>query len=436
MGKKSDINMFEGKRLLLIGATSYFIDVIKEARKMGIVTIVTDFNPNAAAKKYADIAYDINTVDKESILQLAIKENVDGIFVAWSDANLYTAQYVCEKLKKPFYATKEQLDCAVNKDMFKQMCIRNGVPVTKQYYLDDKFSREDLDKILYPVIMKPVDNGGSRGVSVCENEEELLSAYKKAMAYSKRGKIIVEEYIENKGRTFSVKYILRDGEPYLLSVGDRKVLNSEKGEALITSAAVYPAIFTEKYMEKMDDLTKSMLKNEGFRNGQLFIEGIFDGEEFYFYEMGYRLSGGITYHITDRLTGINGMRMLIKFALKGEMCTILETKKIDPLMNSGAACSFAILMKTGTVTEIQGLDIIQDMSEVVDITQYYQVGQTVEEKDIGNVGQMFARLTVIGKTRESVADTISKIEERLHIIDENGNEMFIKTFDTTMIIER
>lgn len=425
-----------GKKLLLIGATSYFVDVIKAAHELGITTVVTDYNPNAIAKKYADIAKNVNTVDYEAILKLAIEEEVDGVFVGWSDVNLFTAQYVCEKMNFPFYATRDQLRCAVNKDMFKQMCIRNNVPTTKQYILNGEFRQEDLDKIEYPVIVKPVDNGGSRGVTVCESEIELKEAYVKALNYSTRGKIIVEQFLENNGRTFSVKYIIREGVPYLLSVGDRKVLNSEKGQALITSAAVYPATFTQEYIDKMDTITKEMLRNEGFKNGQLFIEGIYDGENFYYYEMGYRLSGGITYRITDALTGINGMKMLIRFALTGEMCSEQEARRIDPFMNKGAACSFAILMGRGKIKEIRGIEEIKKIKEVIDITQYYGVGQTVEERDIGNIGQMFARLSIIADTRERVAQVIDYIEKNLHIIDENNEEMFLKTFDTSMIIRR
>ena len=425
-----------GKKLLLIGATSYFVDVIQEAHKLGVSTIVTDYNPDAIAKQFADIAYNIDTVDKEAVLELAIKEKVDGVFVGWSDVNLYTAQYVCERLGFPFYATREQLDCSVNKDLFKQMCMRNRVPVTKQYHLDESFSPADLKKMEYPVIVKPVDNGGTRGVSVCENETELIDAYKKALSYSKKGRIIVEQFLENSGRTFSVKYIIRDGEPYLLSVGDRKVLNSEKGKALITSAAVYPATFTDRYIQLMDEKAKNMLRNEGFQNGQLFIEGIPQKDGFLFYEMGYRLSGGITYRITDALTGINGMRMLISFALTGEMCSADDVKRIDPFMNGGAACSFAVLMKQGTIAKVVGMEAVKAMPEVIDVTEYYKIGQQVEERDIGNVGQMFARLTVIGKDREAVAMAVDNIENTVHIISECGQEMFIKSFDPSMILER
>lgn len=429
------MNRFEGKRLLLIGATSYFIDVIREAKKMGIYTICTDYNPNAIAKKYADKSYDVNTVDHEAILKLAKAENIDGIFVAWSDANLYTAQYVCEQLGMQFYATKEQLDCAVNKDYFKQMCRDHGVPCTKQYHLDETLKREDLDRIEYPVIVKPVDNGGSRGISVCNCEEELTVAFEKALSYSKRKRVIVEQFMENHGKTISVKYLIRNGVPYLLSVGDRRVLDAHDGKALITSAAIYPASITQHYKETLDEKVRQMLITMGFQNGQLFMEAIPAEDGIYFYEMGYRLSGGITYHITDSLTGINGMRMLINFALSGEMCDEETAKRIDPFMQGKAACSFAILMKQGTVTQIKGMEEIRQNENVLDVTQYYKEGMTVEPRDVGNVGQMFARITTIGKNREDLVHVINKIEDTLSILDENGDDMFLRAFDPDLILE-
>ncbi len=422
-----------GKRLLLIGATSYFIDVIRAAKEMGIITICTDYNPNAVAKPYADIVADVNTVDHEAVLALARKETVDGVFVSWSDANLYTAEYVCREMGLPFYATKEQLDCAVNKDLFKAMCREYGVPCTREYQLTADFSPEDLARIEYPVIMKPVDNGGSRGVTVCNNQQELQAAYHKAMSYSRRQRMILEQFMENAGKTVSVKYLLRDGVPYLLSVGDRRVLDARQGKALITSAAIYPASYTQRYIETTDEKVKRMLVGKGFQNGQLFLEAIPTEDNFYFYEMGYRLSGGITYHITDALTGINGMKMLINFALTGEMCDASTALRIDPRMGGGAACSFAILLRQGTVTRIEGLEALHNNPKVIDITQYYFEGMEVEPRDIGNVGQMFARITTIGESREDLEHTVRMIQETLRIYDQFGENMFLKSFDPAEI---
>lgn len=422
------------RKLLLIGATSYFVDVIKTAKKMGIYTICTDYNPNAVAKKYADKAVNINTVDYEQMLELAKAEQIDGVFVAWSDVNLYTAEYVCSKLHLPFYATKKQLDCAVNKDMFKGMCRKYGIPCTKEYPLTEEFCEDDLRRIEYPVIVKPVDNGGSRGITVCTNENELKKAFRKALSYSKRKKVIVEQFLENRGMTVSVKYLICDGTPYLLSVGDRRVLDIHKGKALITSAAIYPADSTKTYMDILDEKVKKMLIQEKFKNGQLFLEAIPAENTFYFYEMGYRLSGGITYHITDALTGVNGMKMLINFALTGKMCDEEMKYKIDPFMGNKAACSFAILLKKGTITRIEGIEIIKGNPNVLEITQYYYEGMRVKTGDIGNVGQMFARLTIIGQSREELERTIRKIQTTIKIYDENGKDMFLRTFDSRVVV--
>lgn len=428
-------NTFANKKLLLIGATSYFVDAIKIAKQMGLYTICTDYNPNAIAKKYADLSYDVDTTDKEAILKLAIENSVDGIFVGWSDINLYTAQYVCEKLHLPFYAEKHQLDCTINKDMFKDMCRRNGVPCTKEYKVTEEFLKDDLGKIEYPVIVKPVDNGGTRGISVCNDLDELKIAYKKALSYSKKKKIIVEQFLENKGKTISVKYIIRRGKPYLLSIGDRRVLDAHHGNALITSASIYPASITEKYIKTLDKKVKEMLEREGFKNGQLFMEAIPADDGIYFYEMGYRLSGGITYRITDKLTGINGLKMLINFAMTGEMCTEEEANLIDPFMQHKAACSFAVLMSEGTISRIEGLEDVKTMRNVIDCTQYYRIGETVEKKDIGNVGQMFARITTVGNTRMECAETVKEIQNLLKIISTEEKNMFLTSFNAEDILE-
>ena len=141
------MNNYKGKKLLFIGATAYACDFIKLAKEQGIYTIVTDYNPNAPAKKITDKCYDVSTLDHDAVYKIAIENNVDAVAVGWSDINLTTAHAICEKLNLPFYATKEQIAATINKRTFKRLCVESGVPIVQEYSLDVDFKENDLAKI-------------------------------------------------------------------------------------------------------------------------------------------------------------------------------------------------------------------------------------------------------------------------------------------------
>jgi len=142
-----------GKKLLFIGASLYACDLINLAKKMGVYTIVTDYYPNAPAKRIADKSYDVSTLDYEGVLRIAIENEVDAITTGWSDINLTIARAVCDELHLPFYATKEQIAATLNKRSFKRLCMESGVPVVPEYLVDEAFDDNELNKIEYPVVV-------------------------------------------------------------------------------------------------------------------------------------------------------------------------------------------------------------------------------------------------------------------------------------------
>ena len=177
----------DGKKLLILGATAYSINVINTAKAMGATTVVVDPVKNAPAKKHADKYYDVDTTDIDTLYQIACEEKIDGVFTGYSDVNLFSCRALCDRLGLPFYATLEQLKKTTDKLMFKQMCRKYGVGTVPQY------EESQLAEIPYPIIIKPADSWGSKGISVCYSYEDTPQAVEKAKKYSKTSQIIVEK---------------------------------------------------------------------------------------------------------------------------------------------------------------------------------------------------------------------------------------------------
>jgi len=217
----------DGKTLLILGATAYSINVIKTARAMGIRTIVVDPVKNAKAKSHADAYYDVDTTNIDTLYQIALTEKVDGIFTGYSDVNLFSCRALCDRLGLPFYATYEQLKKTTDKLMFKDMCRKYDVGTVPQY------DENDLANVPYPIIIKPADSWGSKGISVCYCYEDTPAAVEKARMYSKTSQIIVEKYMGGYD-VVNIDYIMQDGKILLSAVGDRYVNTEQKGLSPLT----------------------------------------------------------------------------------------------------------------------------------------------------------------------------------------------------------
>lgn len=411
----------EGKKLLIIGANAFFLDVVKICRKRNIKTIILDNNPTAISKKYADIALNVDTYDKDAVLAVAREYEIDGVFVGWSDHNLYTALYVAEKLNFPFYATEEQLDITTNKDRFKQLCIENDVPVFEEYTLTEE-GLEDVN--IYPIIIKPVDGAGSKGITICYNRQEVENAIKEARDTSFAEKYIIEKAVSY--QHVNIYYTLADGEIYLSAMCDRNVYYPDIHRPPLPVKLVHPAKSLEVYEKTVNPKVVAMLKKIGMKNGVAFVQGFFDekNEQFYLYEMGYRLNGGSTYFLIDHFSKYNQIDMLINHALYGTMGDTTELKKSTPhFLPEGDM--LIVSTKPGKVAKIKGFDELKGKNGIIHIMQMYQEGDSVTVKSGVSQAQIFAYVYMIGYQQ----DTIEYMKKSLEVCDENGQNLLLDVWE-------
>lgn len=417
------------KKLLVLGGTVASLDVVKTARKMGVYTIVTDDRPTGVSKEIADETAMVSTSDMDGLLALIKAKKIDGVFCGPSEFNIANVMRICALAKLPFYATKEQWDICSDKSRFKQLCRENDVPCVPEFQLGPDFSQEDLEKIEYPVIVKPVDGCSSKGITVCYTEKELKEAYNKALTFSQSGNIIVERYIQNGGIGVAVRYIINNGDFYFSLAGDNYVVDPIKRTAFISALAAYPSKFTADYTNNINEKVISMFKRIGIKNGVLFMQALPENGNIYFHEMGFRISGGLTFKITEPTCGINDLEMMIRFALGGEMCTADEIQRIDPFINGKTAGCLCIPLKTGTIAAVEGLDEILREYNDTDFIQYYYPGDSITQNNIGTLMQHFGRFNIFTENITGLSEKIDTIQRTLKITDTQGKDMMYMPFD-------
>lgn len=417
-----------GKRLLILGGITSATDIVKTAQEMGVYVIVTDYLPDSPAKKVADESSMTSTTDIGAVVQLCKNKEIDGVFTGYIDSMLPYCCDVCQELDFPFYATKEQIETCIDKEKFKDACKKYDIPIIQEYNLDNNFSDEDMGQIEYPVILKPVDNSGSRGIFVCHNEKELREYYPQSLKYSPSKNIIVEQYIED--HEAMIFYMIQDGKAIFCGLCDRHIQKLEQNTPPLPIGYYFPSKLTKIYEEKMDGRVKNMLSALGFKNGIFSIQSIVKGTDFYFYEVCYRFCGTQSFRFIDNLYNINPMKLMIRHALTGEMYDTDISSIVSPYYPKHCFVQ-TVLLKDGTIGDIRGVEEVSQIPEVLHVSQLLQVGVTLANK--AAFTQIALRIYIVADNLNKLKEVISTIQETITILDVDGQNMIIGEFDTSLL---
>lgn len=317
------------KKLLILGAMEMHVPLIKRAKELGIYTITCDYIPENPGHKIADEAYFDSTTDLEAVLNLAKRLKVDGIMTYNSDPAAATAAYVAEKLGlsgNPYEAVKIMSE----KNLFRDFLYKNGINVPKFGNFSDAADVEKhLDDFSLPVIIKPVDSSGSKGVTVIYDKEKVKEAVEVALSKSKCKKFIVEEYIEPEGRQLHGDGFVENGNVSFLYLGDHHF--DEKINNLVPYSTTYPTEHSAEVVEQCKDQIQQFISKVGFKNGGFNVELRVSKKDskVYIIDIGARNGGNFTPKVIECATGFNFLDRAIKVALGEPLSEVKMTDKIS-----------------------------------------------------------------------------------------------------------
>ena len=422
----------KGKKLIILGGNPETGVLVETANEMGIYTVVIDPNPDAPAKQFALKHYNIDGFDIPNLVKVAKSEAVDGVLVGVADILVPPYLQLCEVLNLPCYASKSIIDAFSSKDGFIDACKSYGIQNIPTYNLDKNFSRKDVEKIQYPVMVKPVDNGGGVGMSICHNENELRHGVEKAIHNSRAKRFIVERYMNTDDMV--AYYTFQDGEIYLSAIADR-ITTKKQGEASpVCIASVYPSKHTIRYYDNVHPKMCELFKGLSIENGVLAIQYFVEGEQFYAYDPGFRLQGEAMHIYMDAINKFDHRKMLINFALKGSMGIMDIDDRNDYLFGGRHACTLWVLLKDGVIKKIIGINSLKNDPSIIYIMQRFNEGDTVTKDMVGNEKQVLARIYIVCDSRGELIQKIDEIKQGLLVTDEHGDDMIIDLLDTNQII--
>ena len=259
------------KKLMLLGGLRYLLPVIEAAHKLGIYVITCDYIPDNIAHKYSDEYHNVSIVDKEAVLELARKLQIDGIMSFAVDPGVVTAAYVQEQMGLPGNPY-ESVCILQNKDRFRNFLTQHGFNVPKAKGFSS--ITEALGEAYWypwPVIVKPTDSAGSKGVTKVDRLEDLEPALKVAFEHSLSGRVIVEEFIEKQGCSSDTDCFSIDGELKFVSFSAQR-FDEKAPNPYTPSAYSWPSTFTKEQEEYLTSEIQRLLTLLGMRTSIYNVE--------------------------------------------------------------------------------------------------------------------------------------------------------------------
>lgn len=305
----------------MLGGLRYLIPVIQSAHKLGYNVITCDNVPNNIAHSYSDEYHNISILDKDTVLTLAQQLKIDGVISFAVDPGVLTAAYVAERLNLPFAGSYESIKVLQNKDLFRAFLAQHGfnVPVSGGYHsLEEVLS--EVDKFQFPVIVKPVDSAGSKGVNRVDCLSELDFAVREALRLSFSKRCIVEEFIEQKGFSSDSDCFSLDGKLVFTSFSDQ-IFDAIASNPYTPAAYVWPNSMSEQECSTLTSDLQRLFHLLKLKSSIYNIETrIGKNGKAYIMEVSPRGGGNRIAEILKLSTNINLIEAAVKTAVGDSTC--------------------------------------------------------------------------------------------------------------------
>lgn len=301
----------------MLGGSFFQVPAIKYAKDAGYYVITCDYLPDNPGHKYADEYYNLSTTDKEGVLELAKTLNIDGIVAYASDPAAPTAAYVSEKLNLPGNSY-DSVKILTEKDLFRDFLTKNDFNVPRACgYISFENLLLDISKFNFPVMLKPVDSSGSKGVSKVLNIDGLKEAYDYAISFSRSSRVILEEFIEGVGPQMHGDAFVVDGKLIFSYLGDHHY-NSAINPFVPFSTTI-PSCHSVDVLNKVDTEIQKLIDKLKLKQGALNIEARLGTDNLvYLMEVGPRNGGNLVPQLECYASGFDMLAASVDVAL-GEL---------------------------------------------------------------------------------------------------------------------
>ena len=397
------------KKLLLLGGSRYLLPVIEAAHELGIYTITCDYLPDNTAHKYSDEYHNVSIIEKEAVLKIAQQLNVDGVMSFACDPGVVTAAYVAEKMGLPFQCSYKAASLLQDKGMFRNFLHDNGFncPHAKRSENPDD-PLNDTDFFNWPVIVKPVDSAGSKGVTRVDSPEQLPQAITTALDQARDGAFIIEDFLEFDGYHSSADPFTVDGKLKFVTYSDQ-LFDSTAANPYTPAYIIWPSSMKQEHQDYLTCEIQRLMTLLNVRTGIYNIETCVAKGKPYIMEVSPRGGGCKIAEIQKLAFGVDLIRNEVMKAVG------MPTEEVTQKPCEGHWCEMVIHARPGQSGVFKEINIDPEIKRkyVKVIDQAVKEGDVVKPFTGANMslGDIFLRFD----SREELDRVMSSSDKWLNI---------------------
>ncbi len=412
--------------LHIIGGGAGQLSAIRRCKERGITTFVTDINPDSPGLNEADYGGIASTFDPEATIKAAADFQqtrglkISALLVTGTDQPVLTAALTARSLGISYFLDEHGAMLVTNKKAMKQALAAAGIPTAPFCFIRPGFDEAELGSLSLPIVTKPLDSQGQRGVYRLESIAELRSRIDEVLSFSRCEQILVEEYFPSDEVTLSGW--LTDGQLHILSLTDRVTVDNPPGIGICV-AHHYPSKYSGRLPE-FRELTERIVKAFGLTDGPLYFQYLIgrgdskDQGKIILNETACRLGGAYEDQFIPHISGVDILDTMISFACRQDYNPDVF------LMPRPDDCVISLQMFFCTEGVIKLQSGIDEVLELPDVTtgRFLLSPGTIVRKRL-NSTQRAGYFIVCGNSRSSADDTVKKAYNLLRIDDGDGRNM-------------
>ncbi len=387
------------------------IELIKGIRKRfpGVEIILIDMNPNVRAKEFADKMKVISTMDFDRVLEAAKEDNIDLILSACGDQPMRTMAFISEKLKLPCYISYQQSLNLTNKVLMKHLMVDGGIPTSKFRRFDIN-SDINIDGLEFPLVIKPADNNGSKGIIKVYTEDEFDNAISEAKKYTLNGDLIVEEF--KSGEEYSVEAFIKKGEPHIVFAS--KNIKIKNRNTFTICRNEYVGELSANLKNKIMSIIARIGKVFEIDNVPLLIQMIVNGNDINVIEFSARTGGGSKLFFIRQMVGVDIIDNLLDVTFGKDPDIITNPSK-------DKAAILYVYARPGVFASIGNLETLMNDGLITEYYQYKPFGTQILSSNYSS--DRCVGFLIRAKDDMELNKKIEIVNNTISILNENGEDI-------------
>lgn len=402
--------------LHMLGGGPAQLAAVKKAEEMGLRILVSDFDQKAPAFGYSSYRSNASTFDPEAVAAHARKFGSDFLMTTGTDQPVLTAAIVSEKLGLPYFLTSEQARMVTNKKVMKKALISHGIPTAPFVILNENFTDDQLGGLRFPLVIKPLDSQGQRGVMKVDTPEEIRSNFYKLLGFSREREILAEEYYPSDELTVNGWAV--SGKPLVLMITDRVTVDNGPHIGVCVSHR-YPSLYHKREGE-LRELIGKITSMIGLVEGPLYFQILAGKEGFKVNEIACRLGGAYEDEFIPEMTGFPLLYNMIELTRGGKRI-LPGQEDIDSALEGRFLSLQMFFASPGLLGKMEGMNRVCSLPGVLNGRFLLSPGTLIVERK--NSTQRAGYFIVTGQSPQSVNRIIEESYNSLVMEDDSGQSI-------------